>query len=558
MTLILSMVIMPLLSIVVPTLDRPDTLRHALATMASQPAQADCEFIVQNNGGNPEIAKMVADLRDRRFTHFASETILTMTDNWEAALGHASGEYITFLGDDDGLMPYACATASDLLSGRKIDLLSWHAYSYYWPGYHHPAFRNRLLAEIDLASSARRVSSRDELARVFGFQAHYAHLPMIYNSFVRRSVIDRMRAVGGRYFIGLSPDVASGIANAALTDSFVRLSRPLSMAGFSQHSTGHALFFEATNLLETSRGARDFGTIDDDPRLPDLNALQLFIAKDMLVLKRLLLPGDDEVRVDFKALAQALATGINNRPSLYDRTVQTIGELARMHGFDVADIIIPARLADRPPPPDRGVRAIGQNRLVYELDGSALGLNSIADAVRVIAQFVPDQGPFDPAALEASVSAPVLGAEELEFTRGGAGVAALIEGWSEPEQWGTWSVARNCVLRFEVHPIPSRPVELVLACRAFVSDGNPQLRAACRVGNGAQQQLTFSKEAFAGLRRLMLDPAAIAADGTLTISLSLSDPRSPADLGLSSDARPLGIGLERIWLDDDIGSSRGG
>ncbi|PIT05066.1 glycosyl transferase [Bradyrhizobium nitroreducens] len=548
------MVIMPLLSIVVPTLDRPDTLRHALATMACQPAQADCEFIVQNNGGNPEIAKMVADLQDGRFRHFASETVLTMTDNWEAALGHASGEYIAFLGDDDGLMPYACATASSVLADRKIDLLSWDAYSYYWPGYYHPAFRNRLLAEIDLTSSARRVSSRSELARIFCFQAHYAHLPMIYNSFVRRSVVDRMRAACGRYFIGLSPDVASGIANAALTESFVRLSRPLSMAGFSQHSTGHALFFETTNLLETSRGARDFGPIDDDRQLPDLNALQLFIAKDMLDLKRLLLADDDGVRLDFKALAQALATDINNRPPLYDRTVQTIGELARMHGFDVADIIIPARLADRPPP-GKGISVIGQNRVLYELDGSALGLSSIADAVRVIAQFVPDQAPFDPAALEAAVPAPVLGPEELDFSRGGAGTAALIEGWSEPEQWGTWSIARNCVLRFAIDPFPSRPVALVLACRAFVSDGNPRLQAICRVGDGPQQQLSFSKGSFAGQRRLMLDPAAISADGTLTISLSLSDPRSPADLGLSSDARPLGIGLERAWLDDDARAS---
>ncbi|AWM03952.2 glycosyltransferase family 2 protein [Bradyrhizobium amphicarpaeae] len=547
---------MPLLSIVVPTLDRPETLRHALATMACQPAHADCEFIVQNNGGNPEIAKMVADLQDERFRHFASETVLTMTDNWEAALGHASGEYIAFIGDDDGLMPYACATASEMLAGRNIDLLSWSAYTYHWPGYYHPAFRNRLLAEIDLTSSAQRVSSRGELARIFGFQAHYAHLPMIYNSFVRRNVIDRMRAIGGRYFIGLSPDVASGIANAALTDSFVRLSRPLSMSGISQHSTGHALFFETTDLLETPRGSRDFGPIDDEPQLPDLNALQLFIAKDMLVLKRLLLANDDDVRLDFKALAQALATDINHRPPLYDRTVQTIGELARTHGFDVADIIIPARLADRPPP-GKGVSVIGQNRVLYELDGFALGLNSIADAVRVIAQFVPDQGPLDAMVLKAPVSAPVLGAKQLEFAHGGAGVAALIEGWSEPEQWGTWSIARNCVLRFEVHPIPSRPVELVLACRAFVSDRNPQLQAACRVGNGAPQQLTFSKEAFAGLRRLRLDPAAIAADGTLTISLSLSDPRSPADLGLSSDARPLGIGLERIWLEHDVGATRG-
>jgi len=53
-----------------------------------------------------------------------------------------------------------------------------------------------------------------------------------------------------------------------------------------------------------------------------------------------------------------------------------------------------------------------------------------------------------------------------------------------------------------------------------------------------------------------LDPAAIAADGTLTICLSLSDPRSPADLALSADVRPLGIGLERIWLEDGVHASR--
>ncbi|MBW7972252.1 glycosyltransferase [Bradyrhizobium sp. BR 10289] len=539
---------MPLLSIVVPTLDRPDTLRHALATMACQPTNADCEFIVQNNGGNPDIAAMVEGLKDARFKHFASDRVLTMTDNWEAALGHASGEYVTLIGDDDGLMPYACTTANDVLAGGKIDLLSWRACSYHWPTYYHPAFRNRLLAEIDLAASVKRVSSRRALARIFAFQAHYSHLPMIYNSFVRRGIIDRMRATCGRYFIGLSPDVASGIANAALTDSFVRLSRPLGMSGISSYSTGHAMFFETTDLLETPRGARDFGAIDGEKQLPDLNALELFIARDMLVLKRLLLADDDHVQLDYRALAQALATGINDRPPLYDRTVQTIGELARTRGFDVADIIIPARLADRPPPARPGVRAVGPNSAIYELDGSALGLSSIADAVRAIAQFVPDQPPFDPDTLEVSASVPLLGGDELSFARDGAGVAALTEGWSEPEEWGTWSVARNCVLRFEVRPVPSRPLELVLACRAFVSEKNPQLRVACRVGSGALQQLEFSTDAFAGQRKLMVDPAAIAADGTLTISLALSDPHSPADLALGRDVRPLGIGLERAWL----------
>jgi hypothetical protein len=61
--------------------------------------------------------------------------------------------------------------------------------------------------------------------------------------------------------------------------------------------------------------------------------------------------------------------------------------------------------------------------------------------------------------------------------------------------------------------------------------------------------MVFSLKAFAGLRRLRLDPAAIAADGTLAIHFALRDPRSPADMALSSDVRPLGIGIERIWLE---------
>jgi hypothetical protein len=539
---------MPLLSVIVPTLDRPDTLRHALKTMARQPAAADCEFIIQNNGGNARVAELVAGLDDKRFRHFASDAVLTMSDNWEMALGHASGEYVTFIGDDDGLMPYACASATDMLADRNIDLLSWSAFSYHWPNYYHAAFRNRLLAEIDLTSSAARISSRNELARVYGFRAQYARLPMIYNSFVHRRVIERMRAIGGRYFIGVAPDVASGIANAALTDNFVRLSRPLGMAGISGHSTGHAMFFETTDLLTSPTSIRDFGSIDGEPQLPSLNALQLFIARDMLVLKRLLLADDDRVRVDFKALAQSLATGINDRPQLYQQTLGTIRDLARLHGFDVADIIVPSCHVDRPPPRS-GVHVTGPNRVLYELDGAKLGLNSIADATQLIAQFVPDQDTFAPVDIQEAAPLPILGARELHFARDGAGVAALLEGWSEPEEWGTWSIARNCILRFEVHPVPARPVEIVLSCRAFVSEANPELRAVCRIGQGAPQELVFSLEAFAGLRRLRLDPAAIAGDGTFTIGFTLHDPCSPADLALSSDVRPLGIGIERIWLE---------
>jgi hypothetical protein len=47
---------------------------------------------------NRAIVELIAGLNDARFKHFASDTVFTMTDNWEAALGHAAGEYVAFMG----------------------------------------------------------------------------------------------------------------------------------------------------------------------------------------------------------------------------------------------------------------------------------------------------------------------------------------------------------------------------------------------------------------------------------------------------------------------------
>ena len=537
---------MPLLSVVVPTLDRPDTLRHALATLAAQ-TERDCEFIVQNNGGNPAVAALVEGLRDRRFKHFTTPAVVTMTENWELALGHATGDYVTFIGDDDGLMPDGCAIAAWLLAKRGIPLLSWAPYAYYWPGYYHPGYRNRLVAAVDFRFTGEKIGSRGELERFYGFQTHYARLPMIYNSFVRRDIIDAMRAHAGRYFLGLSPDVTSGIVNAALSAEFIRLSRPLSISGLSQHSTGHGLFFRDTDPLGAPSAKRDFGAIAKDPRLPDLNALPLFLANDMLLVKERLFPNDTVIQLSFKGLAQSLATGINDRPELYDQTRRSIQALVAEHGLDPAEIILPARAADRPAM-STGVTRQGSRRVLFQLDGDALGLRNVEDAARVIAQFAPGAAAFDVANFPVVPPRPLLAREWLEFGHDGPGAAALLDGWSEPEEWGAWSVAKSCSLRLYLSQRPIQPVRVELICRAFLAGKHAQLKAECRVGDTAPQELSFAAGSMAGRRFLAIDPSAIAFDGSVTVAIRLSEPRSPADLGLNADVRPLGIGLERLRL----------
>ncbi|MEY2505359.1 MAG: hypothetical protein QOG27_1639, partial [Verrucomicrobiota bacterium] len=58
-----------------------------------------------------------------------------MTENWERALQAATGEYLFFLGDDDGLLPEACTIARRILEKQPAEILSWRSAQYFWPDF---------------------------------------------------------------------------------------------------------------------------------------------------------------------------------------------------------------------------------------------------------------------------------------------------------------------------------------------------------------------------------------------------------------------------------------
>src|SRR6185436_9456286 len=117
-----------------------------------------------------------------------------------------------------------------------VEILSWRPFSYYWPNHHQSQSSNRLFATVDYDVRVEMIRSVYQLQQFYRFDVHYSELPMIYNSFVPRAVIEKAKAQAGKYFIGYSPDVVSGIVNAACSEQFALLSRPLSMSGISRHS----------------------------------------------------------------------------------------------------------------------------------------------------------------------------------------------------------------------------------------------------------------------------------------------------------------------------------
>ena len=546
---------MALFSLVIPTLRRSDTFRHALATALSQSFE-DFEVVVQNNGQDAETEAIVRERNDPRIKHFSSPTILTITENWEAALGNASGEFIMFIGDDDGLLPDACEIARKIFDNSELDIVNWHPFCYYWPDYIHPAFRNRLVATVDYDPHVHVVSSDEQLKRLYNFSIDYSQMPMIYNSFVHRALVERIGKSVGRYFLGQSPDVTSGIINAAHSSRFAKVSRPLSITGLSGHSTGHNVFLSGRAHASSNRVERDLGPALFHPLLvPSISTnLELFIANEMLLLRDAALPQGRTIEVDFRQLIERMAANINNRPDYYQETLAAIRALATKHDVDLAGIAIRPPIARRQAP-KCGATALGQRRIEFVIDGDYVGLANIADAVGLMTSLIPKVEDTAAAAIDQiDARTGYRPGETITFGSAGNGVSLLQGGWGEPEQWGTWSIASRARLRLPIDAGTWRPIHAVLKYRAFVVPGHDELTVTCRIGDHAVATWHCRLD-FSGSQRIAI-PSDTLLMNPVEMEFIISNPRSPAELGISSDGRLLGVGIESLELLSDAGVPR--
>ena len=105
---------MPRFSIVIPTRQRADTLRFSIETALAQ-THPDFEVVVQNNGNDQATNDVVAAFASPRIVLRSSPNTLPYSANFEAALTASSGEFVAFIGDDDGMMPDACAIADAVM-----------------------------------------------------------------------------------------------------------------------------------------------------------------------------------------------------------------------------------------------------------------------------------------------------------------------------------------------------------------------------------------------------------------------------------------------------------
>lgn len=246
----------PLFSVIIPTRDRAKYLDCAIRTCLAQ-RFTNFELIVADNCSAEATRETVERYPDPRVRYYRSDQALAMSENWERAIRHAQGEYITVLGDDDALLLHALADAESLIRATGTKALRWALTYYRWPDVSAALGPNTFVVPLQTGSCWE--SSAGLIPQVLSGKRHYNELPGLYNSFVQRDILSTLRARTGKVFCSMTPDIYSGFAIAAQLERFVSVQRPMGMAGLSARSNGEAVMRQTKN----SDVAQDFRDLNE-------------------------------------------------------------------------------------------------------------------------------------------------------------------------------------------------------------------------------------------------------------------------------------------------------
>jgi glycosyltransferase involved in cell wall biosynthesis len=99
----------PKVTIAIPTLNRAEYLRLALASALAQ-TYDEVEVLVSDNASQDHTAEVLASFSENpRLRVIRQERTLSMVENWNVCVSAATGEYFLLLSDDDLLEPEAIA-----------------------------------------------------------------------------------------------------------------------------------------------------------------------------------------------------------------------------------------------------------------------------------------------------------------------------------------------------------------------------------------------------------------------------------------------------------------
>ncbi|MDK2810425.1 MAG: hypothetical protein PWR27_1134 [Petroclostridium sp.] len=232
-----------LLSIVVPTRNRQKIVINVIKSILKINSN-DFELVIQDNSDNNDLMIELTNLIDDRLVYNYEPETITFSENFQRGIELCSGQYVCFIGDDDGVNPEIVNLAHEL-NRLDIDSVSFkNSVSYFWPGI--PGLTNERngtlqIGDIKCTFDKYNVDEEfDKLLRNGGQEYLKFGLPKLYHGIIKKEIIDTITKTYGKCFDSLSPDIFSTV----LLSEFIKITYvtdyPYTIAGSCSRSASAA------------------------------------------------------------------------------------------------------------------------------------------------------------------------------------------------------------------------------------------------------------------------------------------------------------------------------
>ncbi len=250
-----------LLSIIIPTRNRQPYALAAVNHILSSTSDEVQVVIQDNSDSNSLFEQVMQGDNTHRIKYSYSPVELSFVDNFSKGVELADGDYVCMIGDDDGINP----EIEEFVRWAKLNNIEAITpeihLNYIWPNTGNSYYKKDTgnLTIVDFNLSFKFYDPKKELMKLLnsGGQNYLKYnLVKIYHGIIKRSLMDDVKKVTGRYFGGLSPDIYSSVALSLVTNKVLKIDYPLTIPGVCRKSgSGH------------SSTGRHHGNLENAPQL---------------------------------------------------------------------------------------------------------------------------------------------------------------------------------------------------------------------------------------------------------------------------------------------------
>lgn len=237
-------------SIIIPTRNRAHLLGYAIRSALNQTYQ-NIEVVICDNASLDDTSKVAnLFLSDSRVKYVRTNDPLSMPDNWDYALKHAGGDFITYLTDDSVLFSNSIEYVMNELLQTGSSVAVWRHAAYYYPDWVERSRQNVLYIPHS-TNTTKVISSADMVRRLYGMDSRvWTDIPKSLNSICHRNIVESVLCKQGRFFPPSCPDYSSAAGVLLNTNSYLLIDRVLYIDAVTNSSIGATTSY---NLGEASR-----------------------------------------------------------------------------------------------------------------------------------------------------------------------------------------------------------------------------------------------------------------------------------------------------------------